>query len=361
MMPQDETQAIVAAEIVLPGAALDATLAFFAGLGFRLETIFPADAPAVAVLAGHGLRLRLDGDFAGAPGTIRLRCRAPETLAGGRTTLSAPNGTRVELVAAETRLVLPTLRPRFVVSHMADAAAWSAGRAGMEYRDLIPDRLGGRFIASHIAIAEGGAVPDYVHFHKVRFQMIFCRKGRVRVVYEDQGAPFWLEPGDCVVQPPQIRHRVLESTPGLEVVEIGCPALHETWADHAMTLPNPTIDRDRDFSGQRFHRHIASEVAPTPWREAGFARRDTGIGAATAGLAGASVIYPGGATATKTLRHEGEFLFFFVLAGAMRLEAEGHHVLAPGDAVTIPAGMDYALSACSADLALLEVTLPAAI
>ena len=29
----------------------------------------------------------------------------------------------------------------------------------MEYRDLIPDRLDGRFISSHIAIREGGAVP----------------------------------------------------------------------------------------------------------------------------------------------------------------------------------------------------------
>ena len=36
----------------------------------------------------------------------------------------------------------------------------AAGRAGMVYRDLIPDRLGGAFIASHITIPEGGPVPD---------------------------------------------------------------------------------------------------------------------------------------------------------------------------------------------------------
>jgi hypothetical protein len=50
-----------------------------------------------------------------------------------------------------------------------------------------------------------------------------------------------------------------------------------------------------------------------------------------------------------------------VLEGAMRLDAEGRHALAAGDAVAIPGGMDYALAECSADLALLEVTLPAAI
>jgi mannose-6-phosphate isomerase-like protein (cupin superfamily) len=361
MTKQDDTPEIIAAEIVLPGGALDATLAFFVGLGFRVETIFPADAPSVAVIAGHGLRLRLERDLAGAAGTIRLRCRAPDALAESQRTLIAPNGTRLELVAADMPLVLPPLQPRLVVARIGDGAGWSAGRAGMAYRDLIPDRLGGRFIASHIAIRDGGAVPDYVHFHKVRFQMIFCRKGRVRVVYEDQGAPFWLEPGDCVVQPPLIRHRVLESSPGLEVIEIGCPALHETWADHAMALPNPTVDRDRDFSGQRFHRHVASDVGSTPWREAGFARRDTGIGGATAGLAEAGVVHSRGASGTRVLRHDGELLFFFVLEGAMQLEAEGRHALAAGDAVAIPAGMDYALAACSADLALLEVTLPAAI
>ena len=42
-----------------------------------------------------------------------------------------------------------------------------------------PDRLGGRFIASHIRIEQGGPVPDYVHFHKIRFQMIYMTRGWV--------------------------------------------------------------------------------------------------------------------------------------------------------------------------------------
>ena len=41
-------------------------------------------------------------------------------------------------------------------------------------------------MASHIRIEKGGPVPDYVHFHRVRFQCIFCYRGRVRVVYEGQ-------------------------------------------------------------------------------------------------------------------------------------------------------------------------------
>lgn len=48
------------------------------------------------------------------------------------------------------------------------------GRAGMEYRDLIPGRFGGKVIASHIRLPFSGEVPDSVHYHKIDFQMIYC-------------------------------------------------------------------------------------------------------------------------------------------------------------------------------------------
>jgi quercetin dioxygenase-like cupin family protein len=134
---------------------------------------------------------------------------------------------------------------------------WTAGRAGMMYRDLMPDRMGGRMAVSHIRLTKGGPVPDYVHYHKVEFQMIRCIAGRIRVVYEDQGEPFWLEPGDWVIQPPEIRHRVLECEAGSEVIEISMPAEHETWVDHETMLPTAEYRPDRDFGGQRFIRFIA--------------------------------------------------------------------------------------------------------
>jgi quercetin dioxygenase-like cupin family protein len=80
----------------------------------------------------------------------------------------------------------------------------------MLYRDLIPGRLGGRYIASLISIPKGGPVADWVHFHRIALQLIYVRSGWVRVVYEDQGEPFVMRAGDLVLQPPQIRHRVLE-------------------------------------------------------------------------------------------------------------------------------------------------------
>ena len=77
----------------------------------------------------------------------------------------------------------------------------------------------------------------------------------MKVVYEDQGDPFLLQPGDCVIQPPEIRHRVLESSSGLTVIEIGCPAEHETFVEHDLKLPNGSQIPTRNFLGQRFVKH----------------------------------------------------------------------------------------------------------
>ena len=170
-----------------------------------------------------------------------------------------------------------------------------------------------------------------------------------------------LHAGDCVLQPPEIRHRVLESSPRLEVVEIGCPAEHETHADHSLALPTAILDPQRDFSGQRFVRHVASEARWTASRTPGFEYRDLGIAAATDGLAG-GVVKRAVATARSELAaHAGEFLFTFVLVGSAAFERDGEQVqpLAAGDAYVMPAGQRHALTARADGFELLEVALPA--
>lgn len=343
------------AEVELPCADLAPTLAFFTDeLGFRVETIFPADDPQVAVISGHGLRLRL-APGRGDPGVIRLAADPrPDPPV-----LMAPNGTRIAFVDPDPPVEVPPLKAEFVLTRQADSPDAGAGRAGMLYRDLIPSRLGGRFIASHIAIPEGGPVADWVHFHKVRFQMIFCRRGWARLVYEDQGPPFLMRAGDCVLQPPRIRHRVLESSNGFEVVEIGCPALHETLADHDMELPTATLHHDRDFTGQRFLHSVAVDTPWAPLGATGFEVRESGIAEATRGLADVRVIRPASARGFAARPHSREFFFGFVLGGAVTLEHGGAHPLTGADAFVIPAGEAWGLSEASEDLELLEVVLPA--
>ncbi len=349
---------IRAAQIVLPCATLDPTVEFFVErLGFRLDAIFPADDPSVAVLSGHGVTVRLDGSVDGGGGTLRLLCDDEADV----TRVVAPNGTVIEIVLADPPIVVPPVAEELVVNRLHDGAAWIVGRAGMRYRDLIPGRLGGSFIASHIHIPDAGPVPDYVHFHHVRFQMIFCARGWVRLVYEDQGEPFVLEAGDCVLQPPRIRHRVLECSADLEVVEVGCPADHETIVEHTIELPTAELRPDREFTGQRFTRHRASQAVWRAWHRSGFEQRDLGIADATAGLAGARVVRPAGEPSGDRLVHDNEFQFLFVLSGTATLDTDAQQPvpLGHGDAVSIPRTVRWALLDCSRDLQLLDVTLPA--
>ncbi len=350
------------AQLLMGCESLEPSLSFFVQkLGFRVDAIFPADDPATAMVSGHGLAIRLSRGAARGVEALYMLCDDPLTVAAGPTTLTAPNGVRIHLVAADPAMKVPTTRQALVLTRAASDEQWGVGRAGMRYRDLLPERHGGAFIASHIRILDGGPVPDYVHFHKIRFQTIFCRKGWVRVVYEGQGEPFVMHAGDCVLQPPQIRHRVLESSAGAEVVEIGAPAEHITMADHTLALPTTEGYCQRDFSGQRFVRHIASEATWSPWRMNGFEMRDTGIGAATAGLAGVRVLRPAaGHRSTDDQQHATEFCFYFVLDGQVTVEVDGQQfALARDDSIAIPDSTAYRFSGASADLNLLEVTLPA--
>ncbi|MFM2389173.1 MAG: hypothetical protein RLZZ437_728, partial [Pseudomonadota bacterium] len=270
----------------------------------------------------------------------------------------SPGGTVVTTEALNPPLVLPPTRHSFTVRRLADGAPWVVGRAGMQYRDLVPDRLGGAMIASHIRIPDGGPVPDMVHFHKVGFQLIFCINGWVDVLYEDQGGLRRIGPGDCFIQPPQIRHRVMVASDGIEVIEIGVPAEHITEIEHSMDLPTPHLRPDRTWQGQRFVFNRKSDGQFAPHRIPGFAARDTTINANTNGTASVLVLRPSGPAPATT--HVGDILFTFVMAGEMTLEGDGNAPmrLTAGDAFVIPPGLATRYAEATPDLELLEVSLP---
>ena len=350
------------AEICLPSRSLADDIGFFTkALGFRMDMIYPADNPRVVVLSGHGLRLRIEADEAGAPGRLRLLSDAPDTIAAGARSLTSPGGTSIEIDELNPPLVLPETEHAFVVRRLADQAPWVIGRAGMHYRDLIPSRLGGAMIASHIRIPDGGPVPDMVHYHRVGFQLIFCYRGWVDVVYEDQGPPIRLSAGECFIQPPEIRHRVLHASDNIEVIEIGVPAEHITEIDHEMKLPNDTVNPDREWQGQRFVYNRAEGAQWQPFRIPGFTCRDTTIAENTKNVAGVQVVRPiPGAAPAPWVTHDADILFGFVMEGRMVLHGEGKdpYELAAGDAFVIPPAMRTRFADPSPDFELLEVTLP---
>jgi len=354
------TNSTTQAEIRISTPDVRDDLPFFTDtLGFQLESIFPADNPSVVVLSGHGVRLRIEKGAHEAPGTLRILTDDPVAFADGETVLTAPCGMRVEIVRLNPAVEIPKTQHAYIVRRLRDQAPWIIGRAGMHYRDLLPDRLGGAIIASHIRIPDGGPVPDMVHYHAVGFQLIFCYKGWVDVLYEDQGDTMRLHAGDCVIQPPEIRHRVMYASPNIEVIEIGVPAEHITLIDHDMTLPNGTGDPDRRWQGQKFVHHIKDQATWQPFRVAGFRCRDTGIAEGTNGVAGVQVARFEGGT-PPSIRHNCDIHFTFVMTGTMTLEGEGqeNRDLEAGDAFVIPPNLWVRYDNCSDDLELLEVSLP---
>lgn len=285
--------------------------------GFRLDLIYPADDPHTAVLTRGGESVRLTAR----PGDAR---------------------------PSET---LPPFAPEFVLTRAG--AEPGQGRAGMLYRDLVPSRLGGRYIASHISIPQGGPVRDWVHFHEIALQMLYVRRGWVRVVYQDQGEPFVMRQGDLVLQPPGIRHRVLESSDGFEVVEIGAPALHATFAEHEIDLPNGSSP-GRLYGGQHFLRHVAADTPWTPF--GGGEAQETAMSAATGGLAAVRTLRSLGEQPMDFAPHPGELVFGFVLDGSAILSFRGEHRLDPGDAFVIPPREEWRITAPAAGFRLLHVT-----
>ena len=360
-MPAEKSVSRVARAVLPAGDDLDATLEFFIGeLGFRLESIGPADAPVQALLSGYGLNLQIEQTADGSAGTLRI-ATTEDPVPPTRT---APNGTRVEFVTAAPPAPVRPAAPRACIrTPESSDSAWRRGRAGMLYRDLVPDRAGGYLIASHIRIPDGGPVPDHVHHHAIGFQFIYCLRGWVRLVYEDQGEPFVLGARDCVSQPPHIRHRVLEASDGLEVVELASPATHETRLDHDMPLPTGRCLPKRVYSGQIFLLHRARETAWEHRAGTPFEKKNTGMMHATGGLADVHVLRAVGTGSPdpgKGIARSGAFTFLFVLAGRMTVRIDGAQptLLGTHGACLVPAESRLEIPDYSRDLELLEVVCP---
>ena len=97
-------------------------------------------------------------------------------------------------------------------------------RSYFEYRDLgIADASNGEVIAHVIRAKEGSNATGDWHVHDCNFQMYYVIKGWINFEYEGHGFKT-AEAGDCVMQPAGIRHREMEHSEDLELIEIVSPA-----------------------------------------------------------------------------------------------------------------------------------------
>jgi uncharacterized RmlC-like cupin family protein len=134
-------------------------------------------------------------------------------------------------LAAKTRP--KTKRPHkqtFVASHLKDAKFEQGLRRYAHYRDLgIADATGG-LARAHVIRMIGPCDPAEVskrHYHDVDLQMIYVLKGWMKSEFEGAGV-ITMREGSCWLQPPKIKHTVLDYSDDCEVLEIILPADFET-------------------------------------------------------------------------------------------------------------------------------------
>ncbi len=102
-------------------------------------------------------------------------------------------------------------------------------RAFFEYRNLATDQAsGGSFGANVIRAVPGEHATGQWHTHGVTFQLVFILKGWVKFEYEDVAGEVLLQPGDCVYQAPGVKHREIDHSDDMELLEVTGPAEFET-------------------------------------------------------------------------------------------------------------------------------------
>lgn len=118
---------------------------------------------------------------------------------------------------------------KFCTSFAEDGGFRGSGlRDYFEYRDLgIGTATQGRYHAQVIRARQAVSGGMGRHYHTTDFQMVYVLKGWVKFVYEGEGEILF-RPGDAVLQPPEIRHELIECSDNLELLEITSPADFDT-------------------------------------------------------------------------------------------------------------------------------------
>ena len=118
----------------------------------------------------------------------------------------------------------------FVASHHSPDAFEQGLRRYAQYRDLGIAAATGGLARAHVIKMIPPCDPAEVskrHYHDVEFQMIYVLKGWIKGEYEGAGEVTMYE-GSCWLQPPKIKHTVLDYSDDCELLEIILPADFET-------------------------------------------------------------------------------------------------------------------------------------
>lgn len=143
-----------------------------------------------------------------------------------RTRVAAPP--RRKVAAPRLKAAAPT--QRFAVSHLNEADFLKDGlRSYALYRDLGIAAASGGLCQAHV-IRLLSPCTDEVrkrHLHEAELQLIYVLQGWVKNEFEGEGVQM-MSAGSCWLQPPGIKHTVLDYSADVELLEIIVPADFKT-------------------------------------------------------------------------------------------------------------------------------------
>jgi quercetin dioxygenase-like cupin family protein len=123
-----------------------------------------------------------------------------------------------------------TAQQSFHVKHER-AEDFDAGLRGYaKYRDLDLSPATSGMVQAHVIQMVPPCDPKVVskwHYHDVDLQFVYVLKGWIKNEFEGQGV-HTMKRGTCWLQPPRIRHRVLDYSDDCELLEVVLPAKFDT-------------------------------------------------------------------------------------------------------------------------------------
>jgi hypothetical protein len=118
----------------------------------------------------------------------------------------------------------------FVANHLSADAFEQGLRSYAKYRDLGISKATNGMVQAHVIKMVPPCLPEVVskrHYHDVQFQMIYVLKGWMKGEYQGAGV-ITMREGTCWLQPPKIKHTVLDYSDDCELLEIIMPADFDT-------------------------------------------------------------------------------------------------------------------------------------
>lgn len=156
----------------------------------------------------------------------KVRAKSAQRAAPSKRRVASPKRRAASKLAPKAR------RPQaFVVSHLHEDDFEMGGlRTYAKYRDLGVAAATSGLARAHVIRFVPPFRADVVsipHYHDVNFQLIYVLKGWLRSEFEGHGT-ITMRQGSCWIQPPRIKHTVIDYSDDCEVLEVILPADFET-------------------------------------------------------------------------------------------------------------------------------------